>query len=225
LDFGPIAQVRPWDFSDDSSSKQLLAVVLTALAAGVIKSNVSTPPQDINDLCVRFFARSASRGEMIKSKKKYRNLQVARRAKTKATDTRELVLTLSIPDGEVVKVETLEKSGKRHELSEEEFAALAGEDEAEDISPEEAYAAGITDATKDEFELDEEGDDEEAIERSVLREMVTRQLLRRGVRRFILRRLRRRESIRQRARPGGKGTHETVQKGLHKIGNGHEGVK
>jgi hypothetical protein len=75
---------------------------------------------------------------MIKSKKKYRNLQVARRPKSKATGTRELVLTLSIPDGEVVKVETPEKSGQRHELSEEEFAALAGEDEAEDISPEEA---------------------------------------------------------------------------------------
>jgi len=159
---------------------------------------------------------------MINSKK-YRNLQATRRAKSKATSTKELVLTLSIPEGEVVKVETLEKSGQRHELSEEEFAALAGEDDAEDVSPEEAYAAGITDATEDGFEFDEEGDEEEAIERSVLREMVTRQLLRRGVRRFILRRLRRRESIRQRARPGGKAAHESGQKGLHK--NGQEGVK
>jgi hypothetical protein len=158
---------------------------------------------------------------MIKSKKKYRNLQVARRPKSKATDTKELVLTLSIPDGEVVKVETLEKSGQRHELSEEEFAALAGEDDSEDISPEEAYAAGITDSSEAGFELDE-GDDEEEIERSILREMVTRQLLRRGVRRFILRRLRKRESIRQRARLGSKATHETVQKGLPK--SGREGL-
>jgi hypothetical protein len=159
---------------------------------------------------------------MIKSKKKYRNLQVARRPKSKATDTKELVLTLSIPDGEVLKVETLEKSGQRHELSEEEFAALAGEDDAEDVSPEEAYAAGITDGSDAGFELDEEGDDEEEIERSILREMVTRQLLRRGVRRFILRRLRKRESIRLRARSGIKATHETVQKGLPK--SGREGL-
>jgi hypothetical protein len=151
---------------------------------------------------------------MIRSKK-YRSVPAARRTKSKSADTRELVLTLSIPEGEVVKVETLDKSGQRHELSEEEFAALAGEDDAEDISPEEAYAAGITDSSGGGFEL-EEDDDEEEIERSVLRDMVTRQLLRRGVRRFILRRLRGRDLMRQRARAGNKAAQETLQKDAHK---------
>ena len=98
---------------------------------------------------------------MIKSKKKYRNLQVTHRAEKKQIGTRELVLTLGVPDAEVIKVELLEKSGQRRELSEEEFAELAGENDGEDISPEEAYAAGINDVTEDEFELDPEGGGED----------------------------------------------------------------
>ena len=155
---------------------------------------------------------------MIKSKKKYRNLQVTHRPEKKQIGTRELVLTLGVPDAEVIKVEMLEKSGQRRELSEEEFAELAGENDGEDISPEEAYAAGITDVSDDEFELDPEGGGEdEEIERFVLRRLVARQLLRRGVRRLILRRLRRREAIR-RARPGVKAVREAVEKGPHKKG-------
>ena len=165
---------------------------------------------------------NASRGEMIKAKKKYRNLQVTHRPEKKQIGTtRELVLTLSVPDDEVIKVELLDQSGQRRELSEEEFAELVGENDGEDISPEEAYAAGITDVTEDEFELDEEGGGEdEEIERFVLRKLVARQLLRRGVRRLILRRLRRRESIR-RARPGVKAVREAVGKGPQK--KGHHG--
>jgi hypothetical protein len=156
---------------------------------------------------------------MIKSsKKKYRNLQVTHRPEKKQIGTRELVLTLTVPGDEVIKVELLDQSGQRRELSEEEFAELVGENDGEDISPEEAYVAGITDVTEDEFELDEEGGGEdEEIERFVLRKLVARQLLRRGVRRLILRRLRRRESIR-RARPGVKAAREAVGKGPHKKG-------
>jgi hypothetical protein len=156
---------------------------------------------------------------MIKSsKKKYRNLQVTHRPEKKQIGTRELVLTLSVPDDEVIKVEMVEKSGQRRELSEEQFAELVGENDGEDISPEEAYAAGITDVTEDEFELDDEGGGEdEEIERFVLRKLVARQLLRRGVRRLILRRLRRRESIR-RARPGVNAVREAAGKGPQKKG-------
>jgi len=161
-------------------------------------------------------------------RKKYRSLRTTHRPdkkQGKRTGTKELVLTLSVPDGEVIKVETLEKSGQRKELAEEEFAALAGEDEGEDISPEEAYAAGIADAGEDEFEFDEEGDEEE-IERFVLREMVARQLLRRGVRRFILGRLRKRQLMRRK----GTGSSErpvlaAAHRILHRNGNGHEGGK
>jgi hypothetical protein len=162
---------------------------------------------------------------MVQSKrrKKVRSLRTthpAQRRPSKQTGTKELVLTLSVPDGEVVKVEMLEKSGQRKELSEEEFADLTSEDEDE-ISPEEAYAIGIADVSdEDEFEFDEEsGADEEALERFILREMIARQLLRRGVRRFILRRLRKREMIRTQGRRGGKIIHEPGSK-FHK--NGHE---
>jgi len=159
-------------------------------------------------------------------RKKYRSLRTTHRPEKKQgkqTATKELVLTMSVPDGEVVKVEMLDKSGQRKELTEEEFAALAGEDDGEEISPEEAYAAGIADSSEDEFELEENGDEEE-IERFVLREMVARQLLRRGVRRFILRRLRRRGMMRKGTRHGGKGAaYEAAQKASHN--NGHEGGK
>jgi DNA-binding protein H-NS len=151
--------------------------------------------------------------------KKYRSLRVTHRPQRTQTAIRELVLTLSVPDGHVVKVETLEKSGQRHELSEEQFWELAG-DEGHEISLEEAYAASITDPTEEEFGLDEEEDgEEEEIERSILWEIVAHQLLRRGVRRIILSRLRMRELIRQRARPVGKPPHEAA----HRDSEGHAG--
>lgn len=161
-----------------------------------------------------------------KRTKKFRGPRIAYpppKRQRKGTGTKELVLTLSIPDGEVVKAEMLEKSGQRRELSEEEFADLAGEDEDE-ISPEEAYAAGIADAgDEDELELDDEGGmDEEALERFILREMIARQLLRRGVRRFILRRLRERGMRRSQEGPGQKTAHEA---GFKSRKNGHEGTR
>jgi hypothetical protein len=203
------------------------------MAVGGLWSNCAGLPPG-----VPFIGNSTLAGafEMFESKKnkarslkspKTRSLRTTHRPEKKQdkqTGTTELVLTLSVPDGEVVKVETLDKSGQRHELSEEEFAELAGEDE-EEISPEEAYAVGIADAAEDELGLDEEegGDEEEEIERFILREMVARQLLRRGVRRFILHRLRKRASTRQQARPGGKAVHEGARNVSPK--NGHEGGK
>lgn len=158
---------------------------------------------------------------LFKRAKKNRHVSVgslSRKKQSTATGTKELVLTLSSPDGEVVKIEMLNKSGQRTQLSEEELAELAGEDE--DVSPEEAYAAGITDASKEgEFEFDDEGSaDEEALERFILREMVARQLLRRGARGFILHRLRKREAIRRRSRAG---SESAQQVGYRDHNNGH----
>jgi hypothetical protein len=122
-------------------------------------------------------------------------------------ETREVVVTLGGRKNEVLKVEKIEKSGPRRELSEEEFAALVGEDEMEDLGAalEEAYAAGINDAINDALgELDEaEDDEEEEDEEIVLRRFILgrgagRQLLRRGVRRLILARVLRRALSRQR---------------------------
>ena len=130
---------------------------------------------------------------MAKAKRKtYRSLNVAPSPEKKQIATRQLVLTLGVADGGVIKVEKLEKSGQRHEVSDEEFAALAGEDGVElGAALEEAYTAGITDAINDELseEEEDEEEEEEILRRFILRRAAGRQLLRRGVRRLILRRL------------------------------------
>jgi hypothetical protein len=148
------------------------------------------------------------KAEMAKARKKtYRTLNFTPSPEKKQIATKQLVLTLGVPDGDVIKVEKLEKSGQRREVSEEEFAALAGEEATElGEALEEAYSAGITDAINNELseaEEDEE-EEEEILRRFILRRAAGRQLLRRGVRRFILRRLIRREAMQRRARPEGK---------------------
>jgi hypothetical protein len=124
---------------------------------------------------------------------------------TPTEETEQIVLTLS-PKGEVLKVEKIEKSGQRHELSDEEFAALAGEDEREDLEAafEEAYAAGVSDALGDEDEDEDEEEEEIALRQLILGRAVGRQLLRRGLRRLILRRALRRQLLGERPRDNGK---------------------
>jgi hypothetical protein len=128
---------------------------------------------------------------------------------TTTDDTVQIVLTLSAAKGDVLKVETLSRSGQRTEISEGGFAALAGEDEIEELGAaiEEAYAAGIVDALGEEDEEDEDEDEDDA-EQS-LRELILgrsagRLLIRRGVRRLILRRALRRQLLGQRASSGTK---------------------
>ena len=79
-------------------------------------------------------------------------------------ETEQLVVTINARTGETVKVEKVDKAGKRHELSEEETAKLAGED-------------------------DDDGDDD-GEERQVLRLLLGgRMLRRRRLRRLLLARL------------------------------------
>jgi len=108
-------------------------------------------------------------------------------------ETEQLVVTISPSKGEILLVERMEKSGQRREISAEEFATLAGEDEAEEIGAalEEAYAAGIVDALGEEDEADEEENEEDAenaLRQIILGRAAGRLVLRRGVRRLILRR-------------------------------------
>jgi hypothetical protein len=120
------------------------------------------------------------------------------------TEQLQFVVTLSAPNGEVIKVEKIERPGHRRELSEEEFAELAGEDEVEELGAalEEAYAAGINDAMGEDDEDEDEDEEEEeiALRRFILGRAAGRQLLRRGVRRLILRRALQRELARRRPR-------------------------
>ena len=158
-------------------------------------------------------------------KKKYRSLKFTHRPEKKPSNTKEFVLTLSVPDGEVVKIESLEKSGGRHVISKDEFAELAGGDKEEAAAYADVYGKGFRDAEQDELDFDDEfgeaDDDQEEIEHLILHEVTRNQFLRRGIRRLLLRRLLKREVIRQRVQSAGKSAHQAAHKSQH--GNGHEG--
>jgi hypothetical protein len=98
---------------------------------------------------------------MAKAKKTTnRNLKFAS-SPDKKQSTRQIILTLGGSNGDVFKIEELTKSGKRRELSDDEFAVLVGDEEVEDIGTvlEEAYSAGLTDAL--DHEHDEEKEEQE----------------------------------------------------------------
>ena len=116
-------------------------------------------------------------------------------------ETMELVVTLSVPQKRIVKVEALDPSGTRRLVADQDFAELVGEDEQETLvaALEEAYAAGAEDALDDE-EGGEEGQPE-APHRVILWEAAARQDLRRSVRRLILGRALRRLSSPKRDEP------------------------
>ena len=103
-----------------------------------------------------------------------------------AEEEQQVVVTIN--SGRIVKVEKVDKSGKRQELAEEDLTKLAGEDELEEIesSLEESFEAGVAVALGEEYDVDEADEDEE--ERSV-RRLLLGGLLRRKVRQRILQRM------------------------------------
>ncbi|KOP23053.1 hypothetical protein BLD44_019455 [Mastigocladus laminosus UU774] len=113
-------------------------------------------------------------------------------------ETEQLVMTINAGTHEIVKVEKVDKDGEREELSEEECAKLAGEDEVEEIeiALETAFEAGVASAL-DEDDEDDEDDDEERVLRGLLitgfftprRGAVVSRLRRRLIRQLVLRRL------------------------------------
>ena len=112
-----------------------------------------------------------------------------------ASETEQLLVTLSVATGEIVKVEKLDQAGKRHELSEIEYAELAVDDQTDELEAalEEAYEAGIGDALGE----DDDGanGDEPALRRLVVGRLLVRGMLRRGLRRRLLRRAIRRRIV------------------------------
>jgi len=106
---------------------------------------------------------------------------------------RQLVVTLDASNGEIERIEELGSTGKRRAFSDEEFAALAGDNGLEDFCEalEAAYLAGVEDGFDDTQGVDtfagESGDRAEA------RESHGEGVLRSGVRRIILRRALRRK--------------------------------
>src|SRR5215475_7502576 len=80
-----------------------------------------------------------------------------------ASEQEQVVMTINVPVGKIVKVEKIDKAGKRHELAEEEWAKLVGNDEAEDIEValEEAFEAGIAAVLGERYEDDAAYEDDE----------------------------------------------------------------
>ena len=115
-----------------------------------------------------------------------------------AEEIEQLVMTFNAAMGEIVKVEKVDKAGKRQELTEEECAKLAGQDEVEEIEAalEEAFEAGVAVMHDEDEGSAEDYDDEERafrqlliggfLERHPLRLRLLHQLL---LRRLLLRRL------------------------------------
>ena len=123
--------------------------------------------------------------------------RAAPRTSTETAAT-QLLITLSGPESDVVRVETLDKSGKKRELPADDFATLVGDHDVEDLLPvlEQAYMAGFADASRDVFDPDDERHhetDQDDIEMAVVRGVASQRLIRRGVRRLILARLLKRE--------------------------------
>jgi hypothetical protein len=112
------------------------------------------------------------------------------KAGTEAVGEEELVVTINPAMGKIVKVEKTDKSGKRQELAEEEWAKFVGEDEVDEIETalEDAFEAGVAGVLGEEYEVDGEEAYEDDEERALRRILIGR-LLRRSVRRRLLQRL------------------------------------
>jgi hypothetical protein len=100
-----------------------------------------------------------------------------------AGETEQLVLTLSVATGEIVNLQKLDPAGKRHELSEDDYAELAGDDVTDEFETalEEAYETGLADALGEDVE-------ELALRRLVVGRLLVRGMLRHELGRQLLRR-------------------------------------
>ena len=126
---------------------------------------------------------------MPKAKKKtYRNLNSTPSRAKKTFPTRKLLLTLG--NGDVFKIEKIEKSGQRREMSEAEFAQLGGNGTADLAAAlKHAYTLGFADALKDELQSGEAGpqeyDEEATMRRFIVRRAAGLRRLRDEARKVI----------------------------------------
>jgi hypothetical protein len=122
-------------------------------------------------------------------RKGVRHFKAGAEAVDSAEEIEQLVVTFNAEMGEIVKVENVDKAGKRHELTEEQCAKLAGQDEVEEIEGalQEAFEAGVAVALGDEDEESAEDDDDE--DRALRQLLIGRLLQRHPVRRSLVHRL------------------------------------
>src|SRR5262249_22620439 len=114
--------------------------------------------------------------------------------------TEQLVVTINPAMGGIVKVEKIDKAGKREDLSEEECGKLIGEDEVEEIRSalDEAFEAAVLSVIGDEDQA--EGEYEDHDEKALRRLLISDLLIPRAVRRRILHRILLSRMLRRRVR-------------------------
>src|SRR5262245_27393361 len=105
------------------------------------------------------------------------------------SEEEQLIVTIKGPMGKIVRIEKTDKAGKRHELEQEEWAKLIGDDELDEIEDalEEAFEAGVAAVFGEEFEEGEAYEDDE--DKALRRLLIGGLLRRRPVQRRILHRL------------------------------------
>ena len=108
-------------------------------------------------------------------------------------EMKQLVVTINPAVGGIVKVEKIDKAGKREQLSDEESARLVGEDEVDEIQDaiEEAFEAAVMSVIGEEDQAERENDDEEekAIRRFLINDLIPRAVRRRILHRLLLSRM------------------------------------
>ena len=116
--------------------------------------------------------------------------------------TRQLLFTLDAATHQVIKVETVTRTGAHRELSERQSAELMGDDDLDSLESaiDEAYEAGVAEGLG---EAENAEDDEElALEQLLIDPGVELQLLQRGIGRLLVRKVLLRRLLRRRlARP------------------------
>ena len=112
-------------------------------------------------------------------------------AKPQAIEAEQLVFTLCVATGQIVKVETVDSAGKRHEVQTDEAVELAGKDDMKGIETalDDAFEAGIISMLDPESDAEESNESDETAEDLRLRRELLTLIIGSEVRRRLLRRL------------------------------------
>jgi len=119
-------------------------------------------------------------------------------AHIESPESKQLVIVLSFPQDEIIRVEAFDESGKRYDLLDRETAALIGNYDVEDLLQATEHVMEFCDANGD-FEFDDNDDEfEDDLDPAAFRRAESRRFIRREVRKFILAQLLRHEVLRAR---------------------------
>jgi hypothetical protein len=134
---------------------------------------------------------ATNREEAEKSPAHEREHHGSKRDKTRPAageEIQQLIFTMKVATGAVIKIEKIDPSGKRHEVREKETAALVGKDNMHEIEAalDEAFEAGISSVLEPNSN---EEPLEETEEETELRRVLLSHLISRGIRRRLQRRL------------------------------------